>query len=157
MQNEYAWSEVGTRAHVCKNKRKGKSYSLLADLSLHGMQAPFIVDGSVNANDFLFYAQEILLPTLRSGQIVVMDNCTAHSKSLLTELFETNDIQIWFLPAYSPDLSPIELAFNQIKQLLKKASAQSFSSLSNAIKEAIDSITLSDILAWFRLCGYSPQ
>ena len=68
----------------------------------------------------MFYAQEILLPTLRSGQIVVRDNGTAHSKSLLTELFTIRDIQIWFLLSYSPDLSPIELAFNQNKELLKR-------------------------------------
>lgn len=157
MQNDYAWSEVGTRAHVQANKRRGKSYSLIADLSIHGMQAPFIVDGSVNADTFLFYVKEILAPTLRAGQIVVMDNCTAHNKIELTDFFKTLDIQVWFLPAYSPDLSPIELAFNSIKDFLKKLSAQSFSSLSTAVKDAIASIPLADILAWFRLCGYCPH
>lgn len=86
-----------------------------------------------------------------------MDNCTAHKKAELIDFFQPLNIQVWFLPAYSPDLSPIELAFNSIKDFLKKISAQSFSSLSTAVKDAIDSIPLADILAWFRLCGYYPH
>ena len=157
MQRDYAWSEVGTRAHVHKNRRSGKSYSLIADLSVHGLQAPFIVDGGVNTNAFLYYAEEILLPTLRSGQIVVMDNCSAHNQAELEDIFDSHGIELWFLPAYSPDLSPIELAFNKIKGVLKDNAAQSIQTLLPAIMNAICSISLADILAWFRCCGYYPH
>lgn len=157
MQGEYAWSDVGTRAHVHKNRRRGKSYSLIADLSVHGVQAPFIVDGGVNTNAFLFYVEEILLPTLGPGQIVVMDNCSAHNQAELEDIFEEHDIQLWFLPTYSPDLSPIELAFNNIKNSLKDASAQCRKTLLSAVMQAINAISLADILAWFRLCGYYPH
>jgi len=157
MQRDYAWSEVGTRAHVHKNARKGKSYSLIADLSVHGVQAPFMVDGGVNINAFLYYVENILLPTLRPGQIVVMDNCSAHDKAELEDIFEEHGIELWFLPTYSPDLSPIELAFNNIKDSLKDASAQSIKTLPSAVMQAIKSISLADILAWFRLCGYYPH
>ena len=157
MQREYAWSEQGTRAHVHKNRRRGKSYSLIADLSVHGVQAPFIVDEGVNVNAFLFYVEEVLLPTLRPGQIVVMDNCPAHDRAELEDIFEEHDIQLWFLPTYSPDLSPIELAFNNIKDSLKDTSAQCRETLLPAVMQAINSISLSHILAWFRLCGYCPH
>ena len=157
MQREYAWSEVGTRAHVHKNRRRGKSYSLIADLSVHGIQAPFMVDGGVNVNAFLYYVEEILLPTLHPGQIVVMDNCSAHDQAELEDIFESHDIELWFLPTYSPDLSPIALAFNNIKDSLKDSSAQSLKTLLPAVIQAIRSISLADILAWFRLCGYYPH
>ncbi len=157
MQRDYAWSEVGTRAHVHKNGRRGRSYSLIADLSVHGIQAPFMIDGGVNINAFLYYVEEILLPNLRSGQIVVMDNCSAHNQAELKDIFENHDIELWFLPTYSPDLSPIELAFNNIKDALKDTSAQSLKTLLPTVMQAIKSISLADILAWFRLCGYYPH
>lgn len=157
MQTDYAWSLAGTRAHVHSDKRKGKHVSLLAAMSLEGVTSSLLLAGSVDSAVFAHYVREYLIPTLREGQIVVLDNCKIHLGDTIKELIEACGAQLWLLPAYSPDLSPIENAFSKLKPLLKASAASCLNTLSLAVQKATNSISLADILGWFRLCGYSAH
>ena len=154
MQRDYAWSPKGIPAYVHSDKRLGKQASLLASLSLEGITSSLLIEGSVDSEVFLYYLEQHLMPTICAGQLVIMDNCPIHLSERVSELIVAKGAQVKFLPAYSPDLSPIEQAFAKIKPILKTFSAQCLEDLSMALKQAIDSISLADIIGWFRDCGY---
>jgi len=154
MHRDYAWSLQGRRAHVHSDKRNGTQVSLLAALSLEGFLASLLVEGSVDAAVFAYYLHNYLCPVLREGQIVVLDNCKIHLGDSIPAMIEAKGAKLCFLPAYSPDLSPIENAFSKLKTILKSLGASCLDSLSLAVHQAMNSISLADIIAWFRLCGY---
>ncbi len=118
------------------------------------MTTSLLVKGSVDTNVFLHYLEHELLSSLQAGQIVVMDNCPIHAKAKVETLLEPKGVQLWLLPAYSPDLSPIELFFAKLKSFLKACAARSLETLSIAVKQAIKATSLNDIMGWFRECGY---
>ena len=155
MKREYARSELGKRAYVGADKRNGKHYSLLASLSLEGITTSLLVDGTVTGNGFETYIKECLAPSLREGQIVIMDNSKVHLGTKVREEIEARGADLMYLPTYSPDLSPIENGFSKIKDTLKKVGGKCLKSLSAAIKLAINTITLKDLKGWFNLCGYT--
>ena len=154
MHRDYAWSLEGSRAHVHKDKRQGKHVSLLAAMFLEGIMASLLVEGSVDTDVFIHYVRDSLCPTLKLGQIVIMDNCQIHLSDTIRTAIESAGASLWFLPPYSPDLSPIENAFSKLKSILKSLAATCLDSLSLAVRQAFDAISLQDILAWFDLCGY---
>ncbi len=157
MNRAYARSSNGARAYSSGPYHPGERTNLIAALSTSGMQAPWLVTGSVNTAAFITYVKYVLCPTLLPGQLVILDNYSIHIDSRIRELIEAKDCQLLFLPTYSPDFSPIENAFSKIKALLRKAQAPTQETLSYAIKHACNAITLQDARAWFRLCGYSTQ
>ena len=157
MQRDYAWSAIGVPAYVQSDKRLGKQQSLLASLSLEGVTSSLLIEGSVDTDTFLFYLEHHLLPTLVAGQRVIMDSCPIHLSDRVNDLIVAKGAQLELLPTYSPDLSPIEQAFSKIKTILKSLAAQTPEALSMAVKQAIDSITLKDIIGWFRDCGYEAH
>ena len=106
---------------------------------------------------FITYVERILGPTLLPGQIVVLDNYSIHTDGRIREMIEEKGCELRFLPTYPPDFNPTENAFSKIKALPKKAQAKTQETLSYAVKQACNAITLQDSLAWFRLCGYSSQ
>lgn len=116
--------------------------------------ASLLVEGSVDTEVFLHYVRDGLCPSLKAGQIVVMDNCKIHLSDTIRTAIEAAGASLWFLPPYSPDLSPIENAFSKLKSILKGLGATCLDSLSLAVRKALDAISLQDILAWFDLCGY---
>ena len=154
MQRAYAWTAQGSPAHVRGDKRQGKHVSLLASLSLDGLTSSLLVKGSVDSALFLYYVEQFLMPSLVAGQMVVMDNCPIHAKDKIEALLEPKDVRLWLLPAYSPDLSPIELFFSKLKSILKACAARSLETLSLAVKKAADATSLSNIMGWYRECGY---
>lgn len=154
MQRDYAYAPRGVPAYVIGDKRQGEHISLISSLSLDGVRSSLLIKGSVDTNMFLHYVRHELLPSLQAGQIVIMDNCPIHAKARIEELLEPKGVRLWMLPAYSPDLSPIELFFAKLKSFLKASAARCLETLSVAVKQAIDSTTLSDIMGWFRECGY---
>lgn len=154
MQRAYAWTPEGSPAHVRGDKRQGKHVSLLASLSLDGLTSSLLIEGRVDSALFLYYVEQFLVPSLVAGQIVVMDNCPIHTKDKIRVLLEPKEVQLWMLPAYSPDLSPIELFFSKLKALLRAYAARSLGALSLAVKTAADTTSLRDIMGWFRECGY---
>ena len=111
-------------------------------------------DGPMNRETFVAYAEHCLAPTLRPGDVVVMDNLPAHKDTAVRELIEKAGADLWYLPAYSPDLNPIEKLFSKLKAALRKAAARTVDGLIAAMGEALRAIRPGDILGWFAHSGY---
>ena len=132
----------------------GKNISLIGGMSIDGLIATMSIVGSVNTDVFLFYIQEILIPQLWTGAIVVMDNLPVHHASVVSEAIAAAGAKVVFLPPYSPDLSPIELCWSKLKQLLRSAKARTREALDQALTRIINEcISEDDVLGWFAHCG----
>src|SRR5690349_18899096 len=128
--------------------------TLLASLSLQGMGEALILQGSADAQVFEIYIEQVLLPSLSPGQIVVMDNLSTHTGERVRQAIEARGCRLLFLPSYSPDLSPIEEAFSKLKTFLRRAEARTHEALQEAIIQALATITAQDASGWFQHCGY---
>jgi transposase len=149
----YGWSKKGERAHCSVPRNRGKNTTLLASMSLEGMGPSLAVEGATTSAVFETYVERVLAPNLRKGQVVVMDNPSAHKRDRVRELIEGQGCDLIYLPPYSPDLSPIEEAFAKIKGLLRKAQARSRETLLEAIGAAISALSAEDARG-FEHCGY---
>ncbi len=127
---------------------------MLASMDAKGMGSTLAVEGATDREVFEAYVEEVLAPSLRSGQIVVMDNLTTHKGDRVRELIEECGCELLYLPPYSPDLNPIEEAFSKIKGILRKAEARSREALIEAMGRALEAITPQDAEGFFRHCGY---
>jgi transposase len=152
----YGWAPQGQRAYASVPRNAGKNTTLMASLSLSGMGAAMILEGATDALAFEQYIEQLLAPSLQLGQMVVMDNLSAHTGPKVRQAIEARGCHLLFLPAYSPDLSPIEEAFSQLKAFLRRAGARSQQDLYEALSHALDAITAHDALGWFAHCGYFP-
>ncbi len=150
----YAWSRVGERAHAKAPRNRGKNTTLLASMTAGGMGPCLAVVGGTTKGVFEAYVGRVLAPTLRPGQVVVMDNLAAHKGEEVRELIEGRGCEVLFLPPYSPDLNPIEEAFSKIKGLLRKAEGRTRGALVEAIGRALDEVTAGDARGFFGHCGY---
>ncbi len=112
------------------------------------------LDGATDKDVFREYVRGVLLPTLRPGDIVVLDNLGAHKDTEANRLMESSGAEVWFLPPYSPDLNPIEKMWSKVKEFLRKAKARTQKTLLNAIAAALKTITAQDAKGWFAACGY---
>jgi len=133
----------------------GPHYTLIATLGWQEVTAPWILEGSLNNVAFEAYVRSQLLPTLRRGDIVVMDNLAAHTGETIRQLIEARGARLEFLPPYSPDFNPIELCWSKVKAALRAAKARTLDALVEAVAEALRSISLTDIQDWFAHCGYA--
>jgi transposase len=152
----YARAPKGQRAHGSVPRNRGKNTTLLASLSLSGIGASMIIEGAVNTVTFELYVEHILAPSLSAGQIVVMDNLSAHKGERVRQLIEARDCQLLFLPAYSPDYSPIEETFSKVKAFLRRVGARTHEALQEALGQALETVTAQDAEGWFTHCGYVP-
>jgi transposase len=151
----YGWSPKGERAHQKAPRNWGKNITLLSSIGKErGMGASLVVEGSTNAMVFQTYLEDVLLPTLERGQIVVMDNLSAHKGEMVRELIEAKGCELIYLPPYSPEFNPIEQAFSKLKSYLRDACARSQDTLMEIIGEALSTITASDAEGFFEHCGY---
>lgn len=150
----YARAPKGERARGSVPRNRGKNTTLIAALSLSGMGAALILEGSANMVAFELYIKQVLAPNLHAGQIVVMDNLQAHKSERVKQAIEAKGCQLLFLPGYSPDLSPIEEAFSKLKTALRRAGARTGEALEEAIAQALFTITAQDAQGWFQHCGY---
>lgn len=126
----------------------------MASLSRQGMGEAFILEGAADAAAFELYIEQILAPSLHPGQIVIMDNLSIHQSVRLRQAIQAKGCQLLFLPAYSPDLSPIEEAFCKLKTSLRRVGARTHEALFEAIAAALLTITAADARGWFTHCGY---
>jgi transposase len=115
-----------------------------------------ILEGSVNTLAFEAYVEHILAPSLTAGQMVVLDNLHAHKGARVRQLIEEKGCELVFLPAYSPDYSPIEETFSKLKAFLRRVGARTHEALQEAIGQALETVTAQDALGWFTHCGYRP-
>lgn len=152
----YARAPKGVRAYGSAPRNRGKNTTLIAALTFEGMGASMIIEGSANAVAFERYVEEILAPSLTAGQIVIMDNLAAHKGKKVEELIQTQGCQVLFLPAYSPDFSPIEETFSKLKTFLRRAGARTREALQDALCQALLTVTAQDAHGWFGHCGYLP-
>ena len=150
----YAWSPKGERTRCSVPRNRGPNTTLLASMTSEGMGACLAVEGATTRIVFEAYIEKVLLPSLRYGQVVVMDNLSAHKDERIRELIESAGCKLFYLPPYSPDFSPIEEAFSKVKGLLRKAEARSREALVEAMGEALDAVTARDARGFFAHCGY---
>jgi transposase len=150
----YAWAPKGERAYCSVPRNRGPNTTLLSSMSVEGMGLSLAVEGATNREVFETYVEQILAPTLRTGQVVVMDNLTAHKGERVKELIERRGCELLYLPPYSPDFNPIEEAFAKIKSLMRKAEARTREALLAAMGTAISTLSAQDARGFFEHCGY---
>jgi len=128
--------------------------STIGALGLDGLRTGLSVPGAIDGDTMLFFVEELLVPTLKRGDIVFMDNNPIHKLDDIEEAIEAVGAWVLFLPAYSPDLNPIENCWSKVKSRLRSLKPRTVPDLLEALVKAFASITKQDILGWFRHCGY---
>lgn len=131
--------------------------TFIGALTLTGMMAPFVISGPINRAAFETYVEKVLVPELRRGDIVVMDNLSSHKGPRVRQLIEAAGAELLFLPPYSPDFNPIENAFAKMKALLRKAAERSVEGLSAAIGRIVEMFTPQECANYFAAAGYDPE
>jgi transposase len=134
-----------------------KTTTFTGALRLGGMTAPMVLDGPMNRAAFQAYVEQVLVPTLRPGEMVIMDNLPAHKGSEVRRVIEAAGAALCYLPPYSPDLNPIENAFSKLKAILRKAAARTIDALWDAIRDALPRFTPQDCASYFTAAGYEPE
>jgi transposase len=134
-----------------------KTTTFTAALRRCGLAAPMVLDGPMNGAAFLAYVRQVLVPELKPGDIVVMDNLPAHKVGGVRDAIEAAGASLHYLPAYSPDLNPIEMAFAKFKALLRKAAARSVEDLWRLIASALDAFTPDECQNYLKACGYGMR
>jgi transposase len=155
MTRLYGRAPRGHRVVGSIPKNWGHNVTLLAALSTTGVEATMTIEGATDTDVFCAYISEVLSPTLRTGDIVVMDNLSAHKAQRVRELIEARGARVMYLPPYSPDFNPIERCWSKIKTYLRAAKARTSERLDEAIKRAFETVTEADARAWFKHCGYA--
>jgi transposase len=150
-------SPRGERCRAAIPHGHWKTTTFVGALRLSGLTAPMTLDGAMHGAAFLAYIEQVLVPALRPGDIVVMDNLPAHRPTAVRRAIENAGAELRFLPPYSPDFNPIEMAFSKIKALLKKAAARTVTDLWAAIAGAIDAISPAECASYFTATGYEPE
>jgi transposase len=150
----YAWSPKGERALGSAPRNWGKNVTLLASITSGGVGACLAVEGSTTREVFEAYLEGVLAPTLSPGQVVVMDNLSAHKGGRVKEILEGAGCELLYLPPYSPDFNPIEQAFSKVKGSLRRAEARTREVLIEAMGGALSALTALNARGFFAHCGY---
>ena len=143
------------RLHFACPHGHWRTTTMISSVRLDGSTACMAIDGATDTEVFRAYVREVLLPTLRVGDIVVMDNLTPHKNEETIALIEVAGACVWFLPPYSPDLNPIEKMWSKVKAALRSSEARTHEELLAAIASALSHVSASDARNWFASCGYS--
>ena len=157
MARLYGRSKRGTRCRAPIPHGHWKTTTFTAGLRLSGLTAPMVLDGPMNGAAFLAYVEQVLAPTLSPGDIVIMDNLPAHKPLAIKRAIEKARAELRFLPPYSPDFNPIELAFAKFKAILRKAAARTIDDLWRVIAEALPNFTPAECANYFTAAGYEPR
>lgn len=133
--------------------------TMLSALRLDGVmrEATVVIDGPINSDTFVAYTGQFLVPALRPGDVVVMDNLSSHKSVAVRELIERADATLWYLPPYSPDLNPIEKLWSKVKAWLRRVMAGTFEHLSAAIADALRAADATECVNYFQSCGYGQE
>lgn len=154
MHPVYARAPKGQRAFASAKRNYGRNISLIASLSLQGTGPAMAIEGAVNTAIFAAFVSDVLVPTLKPGDIVVLGNLSCHKASAVRAAIEGVGASLLFLPAYSPDFSPIEQAFSKLKACLRRVRPLSLPDLLAALEDALDAISVSDALSFFSWAGF---
>ena len=153
----YGYSAKGERLRLSVPRNRGKNTTLLAAMTLDGMGETMAVEGSTDQEVFDAYVEHVLAPTLEAGQVVILDNLSAHKPARVRELIECRGCELIYLPSYSPDLNPIEEAFAKIKSILRQAGARTKDALVEVLGEALSAISAQDARGYFEHAGYRTR
>jgi transposase len=151
----YGWAPHDRRATGAVPRNHGKNTTLVAALTPDGLQTPWLIEGAMDTATFEWYIAEQLAPTLQPGQVVVVDNLSAHKAESIRQALAARGCSLLFLPPYSPDFTPIEQAFSKLKAILRGLGARTREALQEAVRLAIEAITRDDATAWFAHAGYA--
>lgn len=155
MTRRYARGQSGKRVRSYAPVNYGPNVSVLAAMRQDGIEAAMRVEGATNGAVFLAFLKHFLVPKLKQGDIVVMDNLAAHKVDGVHQLITSAGARVLYLPPYSPDYNPIELAFSKIKGFLRSKAAWTKESLDQALTQAFACVTASDTAGWIGHCGYA--
>lgn len=153
----YARAPRGERAIGYVPRNTPPNTTLIASLTLEGLGPAMLLPGATDRLAFEAYIERVLAPTLRPGQVVLLDNLSAHHSAKVQHLVAARQCELWFLPSYSPDLSPIELAFAKLKQAWRTAGARTVEALYDTISASLPTVTRDDAHSFFTHCGYRTQ
>lgn len=159
MTRGYGWGLGGQRVAEAVPHGHWQTTTMLAAIRVDGVipEACLALEGAINATVFEQYVQDMLVPTLRPGDIVVMDNLASHKGKAVAEAIEAAGTQVGYLPPYSPDFNPIEQMWSQVKALLKKAKARTQKTLYQAIGAALRTVRSSDLAHYYDAAGYATR
>jgi transposase len=155
MSRAYARAPRGQRAEVVERLETGTNHSVIGALTLSGVRAPLMIEGAIDGPVLEQYVRQMLVPELRAGDIVIWDNIPTHKNGRVLALIEAAGARVEPLPAYSPDLNPIEECISKVKAELRRVKAETVRQLRLALKRAFSQVTRQDIRGWFRHCGYA--
>jgi transposase len=156
MARRYGRASKGERLRVGVPHGHWKTTTFVAGLRLTGMVAPMVLDGPINGVSFQAYVDQVLVPELRPGDIVIMDNLGSHKGAAVREAIEAAGASLLYLPPYSPDFNPIENAFSKLKALLRKAAERTVDGLWNTIGALLPAFTPHECANFFAAAGYEP-
>ncbi len=154
MARRYARAPRGERLRVGVPHGHWKTTTFVAGLRRDGLVAPWVIDGAINREAFETYVEKVLVPELRRDDVVIMDNLSSHKGPKLRAMIEAAGAQLLYLPSYSPDFNPIELAFAKLKALLRKAAERTVEALWTAIGRLLDAFTPTECANYFAAAGY---
>lgn len=154
MARRYGRCRRGDRLRIGVPHGHWKTTTFVAGLRLTGIAAPFVLDGPINRLAFETYVEKVLVPELRTGDVVIMDNLSSHKGPRVRQMIEAAGASLRFLPPYSPDFNPIENAFAKLKALLRKAAERTVDGLWSAISRLIDLFTPAECRNYFAVAGY---
>jgi transposase len=155
MTRRFGRAPRGERVIGAVPQNYGANLTMMAALSLHGIEAVMTIEGATDAEVLHAYTEQVLGPTLRPGDIVVLANLSAHKMAAIREVIEERGARLLYLPPYSPDLAPIEQAWSKLKTFLRAAKARTREALEMAIQQALTTINAADAHGWCVYCGYT--
>jgi transposase len=150
------WAPRGSRLIGKVPDGRWRTMTFLAALRHDRITAPWLLEGPIDGESFATYVEKVLLPTLRPGDIVIMDNLGSHRGKIIRQLIRSAGAKLFLLPKYSPDLNPIEQVFAKLKHLLRKAAARTVETVCAAIGELLGSFTRDECANYFKNSGYAP-
>ena len=157
MTRRYGWGLKSARVLGQVPHGHWKTTTFVAALRCTGLIAPMVLDGPMDGECFLTYVQQFLAPSLKPGDIVVMDNLPCHKQDAVVDAIRQVSADVLYLPPYSPDLNPIEKAFAKFKALLRKAAERTTEALWTRIGQLVDEFTQDECLNYFQSCGYTAN
>jgi transposase len=156
MARRYGRCVRGDRLRMAVPHGHWKTTTFVGALTLRGFIAPWVLDGPINRDAFETYVAKVLVPELTPGKVVMMDNLSSHKGPRVREMIEAAGAELRYLPPYSPDLNPIEMAFSKLKALLRKAAQRTVDGLWQAIGSSIECFTPDECANYFCAAGYDP-
>lgn len=150
----YLRSKIGQRACISREKYKNKHFTLIAAMTKNRIIAPMVVEDAVNSATFEAYVKHFLIEELKPGQVLIMDNLSSHKSQKVKKILKKKGIEIVFLPPYSPDLNPIEMAWSKLKTYLRKRKAKSEEALHKAIRAGLNKIKPTECKNWINKMSY---